>query len=69
MLNGRTDMDQKTATKVLRLTRLEKRAEAHQERAEKSGNIRQAFRAANLVMAVHARWGAILGAEITTYAD
>jgi hypothetical protein len=60
-------MDQITVTKVLRLSRLEKRAEAHQERTEKSGNVRQMFRAANLVMAVHARWATILGAEVTTY--
>ena len=62
-------MDSETAAKVNRLRIMEARAEARHERALESGNVRFMMRAADFVMAVHARWATVIGGEVTTYRE
>jgi hypothetical protein len=52
-------MDQRTAVKkFLHLADLEKRGEAHLKHPWRDGSFTRTKRAANFVMAVHARWTA-----------
>ncbi len=62
-------MDHHTAVEVLRLDRLEKRANAHLERGLRAGNTASVRRAARLETAIHVKLMSILGSEVTTYSD
>jgi hypothetical protein len=60
-------MDHRVALEILRLDRLEKRAQAYRESGMRSGNLRRCRRAADLELAAHARSMAIVGDEVSTY--